>query len=312
MTSSTNEIWPNFLVIGAPKSGTTSLYHYLHQHPDVFLSPVRKEGRFFSGIGEGQVYWPAYYHFDTAPNVAEYQALFATHAGQARIGDVSPDYYAYADIAAPRALKYCGPDTRIIAILRNPVERTYSHYLQNVRRDAEFATFRTALADEARRKAANWGFQWLYADTSTYHDRIAAWRAHFPQLLVLTQDELDADTPGVVARVQDYLGLAPRQVETSKRYNTGGIPLSRLPILEGVLDHRALEPFETLHAEFIEPAAARSSDAPTADGVYPPLVEGEITIPPMEPDIRAELEARFAPDIERLETLLGRSFEVWR
>ncbi|WP_203294131.1 sulfotransferase domain-containing protein [Maricaulis parjimensis] len=311
-SNATQDIWPNFLVIGAPKSGTTSLYHYLAQHKDIFLSPVRKEGRFFSGIGEGEVYWPAYYHYDTAPTVADYQTLFETWSGQKRIGDVSPDYYAYAPISAPRALKYCGPQTRIIALLRNPVERTYSHYLQNVRRDAEFATFRSALADEPRRKAANWGFQWLYADTSCYAERIAIWKQHFPDMLVLLQDELDADTPGIVAKVQDYLGLDRIEPETRQRYNTGGIPRSRLPILEGVLDARSKEPFEDLYAEFIAPRDATNADAPTADGVYPPMVDGETTVPPMDADIRDALTARFAPEIERLEGLLGRSLEVWR
>lgn len=305
-------IWPNFLVIGAPKSGTTSLYHYLSQHPDVFLSKTRKEGRFFSRIGEGEVYWPAYYHFDTAPTAQAYQALFADHAGQKRIGDVSPDYYAYAHLAAPRALEYCGPQTRIIAILRHPVERTYSHYLQNVRRDAEFATFKSALEDEPRRIRQNWGFQWLYAHTSEYADRIAIWKEHFPHMLVLTQYELDADTPGIVAKVQDYLEIDPITPHTDKRYNTGGIPRSRLPILEGFLDARAREPFEDLHAEFIAPKTTASADAPTADGVYPPLVDGEITVPPMDEDVKAQLVERFAPGIERLEDMLGRSLEPWR
>ncbi len=306
------EIWPNFLIIGAPKSGTTSLYHYLAPHEEVFLSAARKEGRFFSGIGRGKVYWPGYYHFDTAPTPAAYQTLFADYAGQSRIGDVSPDYYAYAEQAAPRARKYCGREAKIIAILRNPVERTYSHYLQNVRRDAEFASFQVALDDEARRQAANWGFQWLYAGTSDYAERLAIWREYYPDMLVLLQDELDADTPAVVRRVQAFLGLEPREVETQKRYNTGGIPRSRLPILDGILDARAREPFETLHAEFIAAKPSPSSDAPTADGVYPPLIEGETTVPPMAADIRKRLEAHFEPKTQALEALLDRSLEVWR
>lgn len=91
ISQSKPDVWPNFLVIGAPKSGTTSLYHYLSQHPEIFLSRVRKEGRFFSGVGEGEVYWPDFYHFDTAPQPDDYQALFDDYGGQKRIGDVSPD-----------------------------------------------------------------------------------------------------------------------------------------------------------------------------------------------------------------------------
>ena len=308
---SASQVWPNFLVIGAPKSGTTSLYHYLAQHPDIFLSKVRKEGRFFSGVGDGSVYWPAFYHFDTAPAVEDYQALFADHHGEARIGDVSPDYYAYASIAAPRVMTYCGPATKIIAILRNPVDRAYSHYLQNVRRDAEFLSFAKTLEIEPERIAANWGFQWLYAETGRYAGRLRHYIDRFDTLVVL-QDDLDRDGAATVKRIFSFLGLDPDvPVEMEKRYNTGGIPLSKIPFLEGVCDDRADTPFETLHAELIAPVSGTSS-ASSADGVYPPLQDSKVTIPPMDPAVRARLEARFAPEIEALEDLLGRSLSHWK
>jgi hypothetical protein len=310
--SGAGQIWPNFLVIGAPKSGTTSLYHYLQQHQDVFLSPVRKEGRFFSGVGEGSVYWPGFYHFDTAPDEAAYQALFAAHDGQARIGDVSPDYYAYSDIAAPRVAKDCGAETRIIAILRNPVDRTYSHYLQNVRRDAEFLSFAKTLDIESRRKADQWGFQWLYSDTGRYAHRLQHWQDRFENVLVLLQDELDQDGPATVRRIFDFLDLDPTiPVSDGKRYNTGGIPQSKLPILEGVYDHRSDERFEDLHAELIAPVSGTSS-AKAADGVYPPLSDEKVSVPPMASGIRSSLDQLFEPEIEALEALLDRSLDIWR
>ncbi len=306
------QVWPNFLVIGAPKSGTTSLYHYLNQHPDVFLSKIRKEGRFFSGVGDGSVYWPDFYHFDTAPDVSDYQALFAGHEGQARIGDVSPDYYAYAPIAARRVMTYCGPDTRIIAILRNPVDRTWSHYLQNVRRDAEFYSFEKALADEPRRIAANWGFQWLYADTGRYAARLRQYRDRFANMLVLLQDELDQDGPGTVRRIFEFLEIdADAPVTVEQRFNTGGIPRSKMPILEGAHDHRDADSFEQLHAELVAPVSGVSG-ATSADGVYPPIQEDAVSIPPMQSETRALLQARFEPEIAALEDLLGRSLDQWR
>lgn len=311
-TAGAGQVWPNFLVIGAPKSGTTSLYHYLSQHPDVFLSTVRKEGRFFSGVGDGSVYWPDFYHFDTAPDVSDYQALFADHDGQARIGDVSPDYYAYASIAARRVVTYCGKETRIIAILRNPVDRTYSHYLQNVRRDAEFYSFEQALADEPRRIAANWGFQWLYADTGRYADRLRQYRDRFDSMLILLQDELDQDGPGTVRRIFEFLGIdAGVPVTVEQRYNTGGIPRSKMSILDGAHDHRVGESFETLHAELVAPVSGVSG-ATSADGVYPPIDDSKVSIPPMAEATRASLQARFEPEIVALEDLLGRSLDLWR
>lgn len=311
-TSGDHQVWPNFLVIGAPKSGTTSLYHYLSQHDDVFLSKVRKEGRFFSGVGDGSVYWPEFYHFDTAPDVSDYQALFGDYDGQARIGDVSPDYCAYAPIAAPRVMTYCGPETRIIAILRNPVDRTYSHYLQNVRRDAEFYSFEKALADEPRRIAANWGFQWLYADTGRYAERLREYRDRFGKMLILLQDELDQDGPGTVKRIFDFLEIdsdVPVTVKT--RYNTGGIPRSKMRILEGAHDDRDGDSFETLHTELIAPVSGVAG-ATSADGVYPPIQDTKVSIPPMAEETRARLQAQFEPEIAALEHLLGRSLDQWR
>ncbi|WP_417485457.1 sulfotransferase family protein [Maricaulis salignorans] len=304
--------WPDFLVIGAPKSGTTSLYHYLRQHPDIFLSPTRKEGRFFSDIWKGAVHWPAFYHFDAPGSAADYQALFAKRGNESRAGDVSPDYLAYADIAAPQALSLCGPATRIIAILRNPVDRAWSHYLQNVRRDAEFLSFAKTLEIEAGRKAANWGFQWLYTETGRYAGKLQPWMQRFDHRLVLLQDELDRDAPGTMRRIFEFLDLDPdAPVSLQERYNTGGIPAAKLPVLAGDYDHRTSESFEALHAELVAPVTGISS-ASTADGVYPPPGAAPVQVPPMNADIRAMLEARFAPEIDALERLLGRSLDAWR
>ncbi len=304
--------WPDFLVIGAPKSGTTSLYHYLRQHPDIFLSPTRKEGRFFSDIWKGEVYWPEFYHFDAPSSAADYQALFAQRRDEARAGDVSPDYLAYADIAAPQALKLCGPQTRVIAILRNPVDRAWSHYLQNVRRDAEFLSFGKTLEIEAERKAAHWGFQWLYTDTGRYAAKLAPWLDRFDRTLVLLQDELDRDAPDTVRRIFDFLAIDPdAPVSLQERFNTGGIPAAKLPVLAGAYDDRSGESFEALHAELVAPVTGISS-ASTADGVYPPPGAAPVKVPPMDPAIRARLEARFAPEIDALETRLGRSLDIWR
>lgn len=304
-------VWPNFLIVGAPKSGTTSLYHYLNQHPDVFLSPVRKEGRFFSGVGRGDVYWPDFYHFDTAPEPADYQRLFTAYDGETRIGDVSPDYLSYAHLTAPRVEQICGRGTRIIAILRQPVVRSYSHYLQNVRRDAEFLSFAKSLEVESWREKQGWGFQWLYTKTSQYRPKLEAWMQACDEVLVLLQDDLHADSAGVARQIFDFLELDPIETETRKRYNTGGIPADKMDILGGTHDHRADTPFEQIHAEFVAPVSGVSG-ASSADGVYPPIQPADVSVPPMPPEIRAELDARFAPEIDQLEDLLGRSLDVWR
>ena len=301
---------PNFLIVGAAKSGTTSLYHFLNQHPDVFLSPARKEGRFFSGIGDGSVYWPAFYHFPLAEDLDAYRGLFETWSGQRAIGDVSPDYLAYSHRAAPNVLEHCGPETRIIAIVREPVSRAWSHYLQNVRRDAEFLSFEKTLEVEAERKAKGWGFQWLYTDTGRFAEKLRPYLDAFEHVKILTQDALSADPESVVSEVFDFLGLAPAPVKPQGRFNAGGAQPDKLAIIAGEHDHRADTLFETLHAELVDKAASTAA-APNPDGVYPPPGE-TLVYPEMKPETRALLQARFAPQIEALETLSGLDLTAWK
>lgn len=299
---------PDFLIVGAAKSGTTSLYHYLKSRPDVFLSTVRKEGRYFSGIGDGSVYWPRYYNFDTAKDWSAYRALFKGYAGEARIGDTSPDYLAYAHRAAPAVLSELGPETKIIAILRNPVTRAWSHYLQNVRREAEFFSFERTLDLEAQRAAAGWGFQWLYQLNGHYAAQLPHYMERF-DTLVLFQDDLNTDAASVLSRVERFLGLEPSTAPLDgKRYNSGGIPASMLPILEGVHDHRDADAFEILHEEIY---GGKAPGGPSADGVYPPASPSDLIYPALPDASRRRLITLLGPAIAELETLTGRELSHW-
>ncbi len=302
------EVKPNFLIVGAAKSGTTSLYHYLSRRDDVFMSDKRKEGRHFSGVGEGGVYWPGYYSFETAPTWRDYLDLFEHHAGEPRIGDASPDYLAYAHIAAPRILDRLGPDTRIIAILRDPVSRAWSHYLQNVRREAEFFSFETTLDLEPRRASAGWGFQWLYTLNGRYADQLPHYFERFKPL-VLLQDDLDADPAGTMDRIADYLDLPRADAPPPKeRFNTGGVPAGFEPILAGVHDDRAGTPFEQLHRELSEESGPKG---PSADGVYPPVDTRTLIYPELPEAARVRVYEALRPSIERLQDMIDRDLSRW-
>lgn len=115
---------PTFLVIGAAKAGTTSLYHYLTQHPSIYLSKI-KEPEYFA-------YWrgDAPSHKEVITDWSKYKALFAG-ANEQQIGEVSPAYlyfpYTSQDIKAR-----LGP-IKIIAMFRHPIERAYSHYIHDRR-----------------------------------------------------------------------------------------------------------------------------------------------------------------------------------
>src|SRR4051794_36389137 len=115
---------PNFLIIGAAKGGTTSLYHYLRQHPNVFMSPV-KEVRYF--CCDEFPAWDA-----TIRTASAYASLFAgADASHLAIGEASPQYLNSA-VAADRIADEL-PGVRLIVLLRNPVDRSYSSYLGQLR-----------------------------------------------------------------------------------------------------------------------------------------------------------------------------------
>src|SRR3712207_4104321 len=127
---------PNFLVIGAMKSGTTALYYYLEQHPEIYMSPV-KEPNFFSQENAA----------DTVTHIGTYEQLFKGASGKKAIGEASHSYL-YEPRAAAEIRRYV-PKVKLIAILRNPIDRAYSHFLHMVRSGTEpLDDFAQALREE--------------------------------------------------------------------------------------------------------------------------------------------------------------------
>ena len=120
---------PNFLIIGAMRAGTTSLYHYLKQHPQVYMSPV-KEPRFFALEGEkpdpGRPTDERLMNHSIT-DIEAYRALFQAVSKETAIGEASP-LYLYSP-KAPERIRHYIPDAKLIAVLRDPVERAYSHFL---------------------------------------------------------------------------------------------------------------------------------------------------------------------------------------
>lgn len=126
---------PNFLIIGAGKSGTTALYSYLSQHPEIFMSPV-KETNFFALEGEDVSHDPDDHlqmkHYPwSVTNWNQYLDLFVQAGNAKAIGEASP-MYLYSKKAAD-AIKNRLPDVKLIVILRQPVDRLYSRYLHLAR-----------------------------------------------------------------------------------------------------------------------------------------------------------------------------------
>ncbi len=224
---------PNFVVIGAPKSGTTSLFYYLRQHPDVYL-PVRKELHYFSyGFIAANAQGPgdALTVSALCKTLEEYRAHYREVADQKAVGEVSPSYLYYDQVGEAIA-RTLGPDpVRIVAVLRNPIEKAYSQYMHLVRDGWEKLGFHEALQAESERRAQRWGDFWRYAESSLYAPRLRAYLERFGRenVRVLLFDDLAADPAGAMRGLFGFLGVdSAFPCDTSKVLNRSGRSRFRL------------------------------------------------------------------------------------
>jgi sulfotransferase family protein len=205
---------PDFLILGAQKAGTTALYAYLRWHPQV-TGPSFKEVSFFDRhYARGERWYRAH--------------LPIRRSGI--VGEASPSYLFHP--LAPERVARMLPRARLIALLRNPVDRAFSHYQHEVALGREELSFEDALAREDERMQGElermlrdpsyfshaW-WNWTYAARGRYAEQLERWLDAFPreQLLVLFTEELAADTAGTYRRVLDFLGVDARGLDSYPR-----------------------------------------------------------------------------------------------
>lgn len=292
---------PTFLVIGAPKCGTTSLFTYLDQHPDVYMSGL-KEPRFFaSGASVDQAGGR-----QIIEDLSEYEALFEPGRHHGARGEASTAYLR--DPLAPAAVRRLIPDARLIALLRDPVARAYSAWGHLMREGREpIHDFVEAVeAEEAR--AGTDGFLNLmrYVEAGSYHRQLQAWLEVFPrnQLRVYLSEDLRRDTTEVVRDAFEHIGVDPTfEPVTDTEFNRSGIP--RIRWAHGIFRGDVPDSIRAI-VRRLTPTAGRRR-------VVQRLASANLARLP-GPDEAAY--RRFAPlfrtDISNLRVLLGRDLSEWR
>jgi hypothetical protein len=224
-------ILPNFLIIGAAKSGTTSLYYHLKQHPDIYLSPI-KETNFFALEGETLDFRGPFDHGKgcigefSITKYSDYIKLYSKATGYKAVGEASPLYLYHPK--APSNIKKYVPHAKLIAILRNPIERAYSSYLQ-FRRDGREpeSDFFIALSKEEERIRDNWEHMWHYTKMGFYASQIKRYYNFFSkdQIKILLYDDFVDNTEGVVRDICAFIGVDPEvSINTSQRHNASAEP----------------------------------------------------------------------------------------
>jgi hypothetical protein len=234
---------PTFIIIGAQRAGTTTLFFYLRSHPDI-------EG---PKPADSSVSWPKELHFFDeyfAKGVDWYRAFFPLERSRARArseghdlitGEATP-YYLFHPLV-PERVATTVPDVRLIVLLRDPIERAYSHYQLMVRTGREKLSFEEAVEAEPKRLAGAEDLLALkeqrgpsgarkhhhhrhraYVGRSMYAEQIERWLQHFPreQLLAIRAEDFSADIPGVYSQALDFLGARAWAPKRFRARNIGG------------------------------------------------------------------------------------------
>lgn len=296
---------PNFLVIGAAKAGTTALYEYLRQHPQIFMAHPIKEPKFFAYEGG----MPDYSNFpkawknsrETVTEIDTYRGLFAGSSGFRAVGEASTLYLYYPGTA--ERIHSLVPKMKLVAMLRQPAERAYSHYLMLRSLGLEPLSFEDALAAERDRIAANWAPTWHYAATGRYFEQLSRYRRIFPesQIKVLLYDDFRARPQEVMREVFAFLGVSAFSADTTTKHNATLVPKSGLAGAAGVMLRLAAPRIKS----FIPPGLHRHSAT---------LLKRFAMEKPdrMAPETFNELSALFDDDLSALQDLLGRDLSAWR
>ena len=297
---------PNFLVIGAAKAGTTSLHHYLRQHPDIFMCP-RKDTFFFDFDGEPPDFGGpgdnAWYEDRAVIDCDEYRALFAGATTERAIGEACSGYLS--DPGAPARIRRRLLDVRLIAVLRDPAERAYSSFLQQVRDGLETTSdFAQALALESERIDRNWRPLWHYRRRGLYFEELSRYLALFDrsQLGLYLYEDLQRDPVLLSQEIFAFLGVDPGFTpDVSIRHNRAGVPASRL-LYRLVMTPNTLKTVAKplLPSRLRGAIRAAVTDSPAS-----------LRRPPMPTDLRAELVAGYRDDILRLQDLVQRDLSSW-
>jgi hypothetical protein len=301
---------PDFFIMGAPKAGTTALHVARAEHPQLFLSPT-KELKFFltdgpppARPGPGGEHSNATYMWQRQ----EYEELFAAASPGTLRGESTTTYLS--DFDAHRRIRDLVPQARLIAVLRDPVDRAHSNWMHNrsigLERERDFLA---ACSLEEDRHRAGWSPMWSYLGLGRYGEQVEHLLRCFPpdQVLLLRYGALRSDPAGTIARVCEFLGVESGVVRSAPSINVTA------QVSDSAVDE-ALRRVMRLGASLAYKLPGRIPEA-IGEHLGTPILRllhrQQKLRTPMTRQERCALIPSFAPDIDLLERTTGMSFQDW-
>lgn len=306
---------PNFLLVGAAKSGTTSLYNYLDQHPDIFMSAV-KEPLFFCSTGvERETLAKELYPLpldQVVTDFDDYLNLFADAQEERAIGEASVYYLLDYGKTIPNIQRLLPDSSRlkIVIILRNPIDACFSHYsmynlyLKHFAKDGKTPSFEECIELEQKRVEDGYlalaHFHWFF-----YADQVQAYLENFDQVQIHLYSELKNDRQSVVTKLFDFLEVDTSFTpELSSEFNFSGVPkfgpvYRLLSVPSPMRDRlqvivRRIMPSKSLRTKFLHR-----------------LMRLNLNRPQMNLATRERLKEMYRDDIIRLQDLINRDLTEW-
>jgi len=292
-------VMPNFFVVGAAKSGTTSLAYYLSQHPEIFM-PKLKEPRFFCYDEFSKVY---YYRQPMLKNWENYLSLFKDVKEERVIGEASVHYLYFP--STPYRIKKVAPDAKIIILLRDPVFRAFSHYLMDVSAGFINMSFEDVVFKDAKMKSFD-NYYIQYVRLGFYYEQVKRYLEVFGRdnVKIFLFEDFKADALGVVRSILRFLGIdTSDDVDVKKNVNPFKSP-------KGIFSHV----YYSIYARHITNWYVRNflrslTPAWLRNRMVKVLFSSDK--PKMKKETERYLRNLYREDILRLQDLIGRNLEQW-
>jgi len=295
---------PNFLIVGAAKSGTSSLHNYLNQHPEVFMPSYNREGM--------KVKEPRFLIKDLVQHRLhngvwsweEYKALFNDVKDECSIGESTVLYLYYYKHAIDNIKKYLGKNIKIIIMLRNPTERAYSAFQHVSRGLQEQYSFEEALMLEEGRmdKDPSLTPMVMYKEMGLYYNMVTAYKENFSNVHVIFYEDFRDNTELEIKKIFKFLGISiSANIDFTRRYNVGG-KRWKIQVMKNIF----LKDYHLKTAlKKIFPESFRKVIIDILIAISTAKVVG------MKEKTRLKLNIFFKDDVRKLSALLNRDLTNW-
>lgn len=300
---------PNFLLVGGAKCGSTSLYYLLNQHPDIFMPKFKEPLYFISDVikkiskkdlafkNEGLKD-----HF--IHNEQDYLKLFENVRNETSIGEASATYMYYHKCSIPK-IKNMLNDPKIIIILREPVEKSFSQYKHLLKLNAEKLSFEESLEQEDVRISENYTAMYHYKAQGSYFNQIKAFFENFSNVLVVFMDELRTDPISVSQKCYSFLDVDSSFKPKIKIYNKSSKKIKFRKL------HNLLYSEQAFNLKMrIKPLLGSDFYKMISDKYRNENIS-KIDVK-IAKDTRNKLKAYFKSDIEKIERYLDKDLSLWK